>query len=76
MGTICISTPNDDKDRGNIYNFPKNRSLMAQDLIGKNANELKSEIKPRSFTNTVDNKIIENFNKLNKTDKNSWLKIN
>lgn len=75
-GHYLYFNPNDDKDRGNIYNFAKNRGLMVQDLIGKNANELKSEIKPRSFTNTVDNKIIENFNKLNKTDKNSWLKIN
>ena len=47
-GHYLYFNPNDDKDKGNIYNFAKNRGIKASDLIDTNninqIKELKSSI--------------------------------
>lgn len=75
-GHYLYFNPNDDKDKGNIYNFAKNRGIKASDLIDTNninkIKELKSSIKPVRNSNQNSNKIIDNYKKMNNVDKNSF----
>lgn len=76
-GHYLYFNPNDDKDRGNIYNFAKNRGVSIKDLIDENkindVKELQNNNKRIINTNKINNEIIEKFNKLDKIDKNSFL---
>lgn len=62
-GHYLYFNPNDDSDRGNIFNFCKNRGLKTDDLI---ANKTEIKIKPidKDLTNISQIKSIENYNKM------------
>ncbi|MCI6641469.1 MULTISPECIES: toprim domain-containing protein [Campylobacter] len=75
-GHYLYFNPNDDGDKGNIYNFAKNRGIKANDLINENKiniNELKSNIKPIETTSQSSKKVIQDFKNLEKTQVNSFL---
>lgn len=59
-GHYLYFNPNDDKDRGNIFNFCKNRDIRAEDLI--KGNEKTLELKPLiTQTNTTSKKALEDY---------------
>lgn len=74
-GHYLYFNPNDDRDRGNIYNFAKNRGIKANDLISKNIdiNELKSSIEPISTISQSSKKAIADYKNLEKMGENSFL---
>ena len=76
-GHYLYFNPNDDSDRGNIYNFAKNRGVSVKDLVDENKindiKELQNNTKKIINQNKNNNEIIEKFKKLDKIDKNSFL---
>ncbi|AQW80374.1 putative TOPRIM domain protein [Campylobacter pinnipediorum subsp. pinnipediorum] len=75
-GHYLYFNPSDNDDRGNIYNFAKNRGVEIRELINSdriNINELKSNIKPIETTNQSNKKVIEDFKKLPTIANNSFL---
>lgn len=63
-GHYVYFNPNNDMDRGNIFNFCKNRGLRAEDLLKGKENEL--EIKPLEITSTTSAiKALEEFKAMN-----------
>lgn len=76
-GHYLYFNPNDDADRGNIYNFAKNRGVSVKDLIGENKindiKELQSNTKKIINQDKNNNEIVEKFKKFDKIDKNSFL---
>ena len=71
-GHYLYFNPNDNSDRGNIYNFAKNRGVEVKDLIDedkiKDIKELQSNTILKATAKRIDNEIIEKFKKLDKTD--------
>ncbi|PPB57190.1 toprim domain-containing protein [Campylobacter hyointestinalis] len=76
-GHYLYFSPNNGSDRGNIYNFAKNRGVSVQNLIDENKindiKELQNNIKKIINTNKNNNEIIDKFKKFDKIDKNSFL---
>lgn len=75
-GHYLYFNPNDDNDRGNIYNFAKNRGIKANDLINNkniDVSELKSNIEPISTISQSSKKAITNYKNLEQIKENSFL---
>lgn len=76
-GHYLYFNPSDDNDRGNIYNFAKNRGVSIKDLIDENIiNDVKTlKINTKEIIKQKENDsiIVEKFKKLNKIDENSFL---
>lgn len=76
-GDYLYFNPNNDSDRGNIYNFAKNRGISIKDLIDENKindiKELQNNAKKIINQDKSNNEIVEKFKKLDKIDKNSFL---
>ena len=76
-GHYLYFNPSDDNDRGNIYNFAKNRGVSIKDLIDENiindVKTLKNNTKEIIKQKENDSIIVEKFKKLNKIDENSFL---
>ncbi|MCR2040458.1 toprim domain-containing protein [Campylobacter helveticus] len=58
-GHYLYFNPNDDRDRGNIFNFCKNRGINAQELLRGIEKEL--TIKPIEISNTSSKKALEEY---------------
>lgn len=61
-GHYLYFNPNDDKDKGNILNFCKNRGIKAEELLKDKENEL--EIKPIETTNTSATKALQEYKQM------------
>lgn len=76
-GHYLYFNPNDDRDKGNIFNFAKNRGVKISDLIDENNINKIKDIKKNNIiilnNNQSSNKIVENYKKMNNLDKNSFL---
>ncbi|MBK3498185.1 DUF3991 domain-containing protein [Campylobacter fetus subsp. venerealis] len=75
-GHYLYFNPNDDSDKGNIYNFAKNRGIKADDLMSNkniDINELKSSIKPIETASQSSKKAVEQFKAMQPTGDNSFL---
>lgn len=75
-GHYLYFNPNDDSDRGNIYNFTKNRGIRANDLLSSeniDINKLKSSVESITTISQSSRKAIENYKNLEQIAENSFL---
>lgn len=61
-GHYLYFNPNDERDRGNIFNFAKNRGIRVEELLKGFENNL--EIKPLETTNTSRTKSLEEYKEM------------